>query len=233
MKKKFRFILSNKLDAKTNMNIDKALANNFKENDLPIFRLYTWENSFTVGLSQDVNQYPKLKEKYKNNCAKRITGGGVLFHGHDLSYSLILPSNDLEGLSVKQSYEKICKFLLKFYKGLGLNACFAKDLDFITLSKSEYCQVGFEAYDILVNGKKIGGNAQKRSKKMIFQHGSIPIEKVNTDTKIGNTLKDFQINIGYNEAIEKIKDAFEKSFDTKLEDSELTFEEKEILKNLE
>ncbi len=28
----------------------------------------------------------------------------------------------------------------------------------------------------LVNSKKIGGNAQKRTRKLIFQHGSIPLK---------------------------------------------------------
>ena len=41
---------------------------------------------------------------------KRITGGGVLFHGHDISYSLLLSNDEFTGLSVKQSYEKICQF---------------------------------------------------------------------------------------------------------------------------
>ncbi len=220
MKEKFRFILSQNLSARENMAIDKVLVDNFKKGDIPVFRLYTWEKSFTLGISQNIEDYLELKEKYHNNYAKRITGGGVLFHGHDLSYSLILPSDNFENLSVKQSYEKICQFLLSFYKNLGLDVCFAKDDENITLSKSPYCQVGFEAYDILVEGEKIGGNAQRRKKGLIFQHGSIPIKKIKKDDMLGNTLVDFGINISYDEAIEKVKQAFENTFDAKLEDLE-------------
>jgi len=32
-----------------------------------------------------------------------------------------------------------------------------------------------ESFDIIVNGRKIGGNAQRRLKRVVFQHGSIPI----------------------------------------------------------
>ncbi len=227
MEKTFRFILSPKLSAKENMAIDKVLIDNFTKGDMPIFRLYTWEKSFTLGVSQKIEEYLSLKEKYEDNYSKRITGGGVLFHGHDLSYSLLLPDDDFKNLSVKQSYEKICQFLLYFYKNLGLNVCFAKDDENILLSKSPYCQVGFEAYDILVNGKKIGGNAQKRKKHLIFQHGSIPIEKIEQNEMIGNTLRDFGIKISYNEAIEKVKMAFENSFNIRLETSDLTKKEKE------
>ncbi len=217
MKKTFRFILSQNLSAKENMNIDKTLVDNFKKGDMPIFRLYTWKKSFTLGISQNIEDYLELKKEYNDNYAKRITGGGVLFHGHDLSYSLLLPNNDFEDLSVKQSYEKICQFLLAFYKSLGLKACFAKDDENIVLSKSPYCQVGFEAYDILVEGKKIGGNAQRRKKNLIFQHGSIPIKKIEHNDLFGNSLTDFGINISYDEAIDKIKQAFENTFDAKLE----------------
>lgn len=214
---KVRLILSSKQNAKKNMQIDKFLASSFKEADLPIFRLYTWSDSFTVGVSQKCEDYLHLKEKYNDNCAKRITGGGVLFHGNDISYSLILPSNIYEDLSIKKSYEKNCQFLLKFYEILGLKANFVKDLDNIELSKNEFCQLGFEAYDILISNKKIGGNAQKRTKKMIFQHGSIPIKKVRLNENMGTSLEELGINISYDAAISKLIEAFEESFNTKLE----------------
>ncbi|RXJ83598.1 lipoate--protein ligase family protein [Arcobacter sp. CECT 8985] len=225
----FKLILTDKENAKFNMQMDKILANSFKEDDLPILRLYSWKDSFTVGLSQKCEDYPLYIKEYKNNCAKRITGGGILFHGHDLSYSLILPSSYMDGLSVKQSYEQICQFLITFYKQLGLNACFAKDSKNVTLSKSEFCQVGFEAYDILVNDIKIGGNAQKRSKKMIFQHGSIPIKTTKKDIKIGSSLEDFSIHLSFDEARQKVIEAFKKAFNVKFEQSDLTKEQKEKL----
>lgn len=230
--KDFRLILSSCSDAKTNMSIDKALAKAYKSGDLPILRLYTWENSFTVGLSQNTDEYSLYKKQYNNNCAKRITGGGVLFHGHDISYSLVLPSEYFSHLNVKQSYEKICQFLLTFYNDLGLEACFAKDSKEITLSKNEFCQVGFEAYDILVNGTKIGGNAQKRSKKMIFQHGSVPVKKTTNDIKLGASLEDFNINLSFKEIESKLIDSFKKSFNINFKQSQLTELEKIELNNI-
>ena len=230
--KQFRLILTPKYDAKTNMAIDSVLASSFNEIDRPILRFYTWEDSFTLGLSQKFENYNELKERYNNNCAKRITGGGVLFHGHDISYSLVLPSSWFKDLSVKQSYEEICQFLLFFYRDLGLETCFAKDLEEIVLSKSEFCQVGFEAYDIIVNNKKIGGNAQKRSKRMIFQHGSIPLLKTKKDNKFGASLEDFEINLSFKEVENKLIEAFEKSFNTKLILSELNKKEKENLNKI-
>lgn len=222
----FRFITTHNLSAQQNMAIDKTLIHTFNTTLQPIFRLYTWEKSFTVGVSQDCEEYSNLYPTYHHNCAKRMTGGGVLFHGHDLSYSLIVPTSYLEGLSVKGSYEVICSFLLNFYNSLNLQASFAKDIEAITLSKSQFCQVGFEAYDIIVNGLKIGGNAQKRSKKFIFQHGSIPIEPTLKQLEVGHSLTDVNIHLTYEEAIQRVSKAFEQSFDITLCNSDLNEDEK-------
>lgn len=231
----FRVILTEQKTAQENMAIDDALLSSYKNGDKPILRLYTWDKSYTVGISQHPLDYP-FKDDYNGNYAKRVTGGGVLFHGHDLSYSLVIPVDLLQGFNIKESYEKICMFILDFYRKLGLNVCYAKDDERVNLSKSEFCQVGFEAYDILVNGKKIGGNAQRRTKKAIFQHGSIPITNVNNsntfDNKIGLSLEDIEKNISFDEAKELLVKAFADTFNVELEFSGLTNEENEKLEKL-
>lgn len=232
-KKTFRLIVSNQGSSKENMATDESLLKNYENNDLPILRLYTWDNdSLTIGISQNIESYDFL-ENQKEKVAKRITGGGILFHGHDISYSLIIPTDILSTLSIKKSYEYICQFLLNFYKNLGLDVCYAKDNEKIQLSKSEFCQVGFEAYDILVNGKKIGGNAQRRTKKAIFQHGSIPLvatKSNNFDERYGISLEDIEIKLDSKDAINQVIEAFRTTFNVMLKEEKL--KNKEIdLKN--
>jgi len=230
----YRLVLTPSFSAEKNMAIDKAFVKAYKKDEKPILRLYTWQESFTIGAGQKIGNYSNYLSQYDNNYSKRITGGGVLFHGHDLSYSLILPSSQFQGISVKQSYERICQFLITFYKNLGLNAKFAKDSYNIKLSKSEFCQIGYEAYDILVNNIKIGGNAQKRTKNIIFQHGSIPIKKTKNDKEFGSSLEELGIIISFEEAKEKLIQAFEQSFNTTLKQSAFTETEcEELYKILE
>jgi len=228
----FRLLISYNNSAKVNSNIDNALFKNFKINNLPILRIYSWQNSITFGAGQNPQEYQNLIKEYKNNYSKRITGGGVLFHGHDISYSLIVPAKLIDNKNVKETYELICKFVINFYKDLGLKASFAKDIKEIVLSKSPFCQVGFEAYDIIINGQKIGGNAQKRAKNIIFQHGSIPTKNVKNDEKYGVSLESFGINLNFEEAMQKLKVAFEKTFDTKLINSQLSEDELKIYNDL-
>jgi len=204
----FKFIDSPKLSAKANMDFDKSLVENF--DGTPIFRLYSWEkNSFTIGRFQKLEEIQNIS-KYGTNYARRMTGGGLLLHGFDISYSIVIPTNILKNKSVKESYEYICSFIINFYKKLDLDVEYAKNIN-KELSKSFFCQEGFEAYDMICHGKKIGGNAQKRTKNLIFQHGSIPIKNDNREFS-GHSLNEFGINLSEKKAKELLKQSFIESF---------------------
>ncbi|HIP45550.1 MAG TPA: lipoate--protein ligase family protein [Sulfurospirillum arcachonense] len=195
----WKFIDTHELCARENMEFDKSLL----ELGEPTFRLYTWkENSFTLGRSQKKENV----EKFGNDWARRETGGGLLLHGCDISYSITIPTKLLGNKNVKESYEYLCSFLLHFYKKLGLHVEYAKDIN-LELNKSFFCQEGFEPYDIICDGKKIGGNAQRRTKTTILQHGSIPL-KIDTREHAGYSLEEFGVNL----SPKKIKDLLRQSF---------------------
>jgi len=201
-----------RLGAQENMRIDRKLFEGFAASDLPILRIYRWKPSFTYGVSQkseNLQSFENLKQ-FGDNHAARMTGGGILFHGNDISYSLVIPTAYVKNLSVKESYEVICSFLLEFYKALGLDPVYAKERGDVTLCYSVYCQEGFEPYDILIDGKKVGGNAQRRSKEMIFQHGSISID--NAGYGMGHSLEDLGISISFKEAQELLVKSFAQCF---------------------
>lgn len=229
---KFRLIITQNLSSSINSNIDKALFKAFKNGSMPILRLYSWEDCVTLGAGQKLDDYEKLQTSYNNNISKRLTGGGVLFHGHDISYTILVNPNMIENKDVKETYFLICQFLLKFYENLGLNADFAKDNKDIVLSKSPFCQVGFEAYDIIIDNKKIGGNAQKRAKNCILQHGSIPLYTKQKDEFFGNSLEDFGIKLSFEEAKDRLIEAFKTTFNVEFLEDKLNKEELEILDSL-
>ncbi len=198
----WRFIDTPTLTARENMEFDKSLL----ECGEPVFRLYTWEKSaFTLGRSQKIED----TELFSEDWARRETGGGLLLHGYDISYSITIPTQLLGDKSVKESYEYLCSFLLHFYRKLGLHVEYAKDLD-INLEKSFFCQEGFEPYDMICNGKKLGGNAQRRTKKTTLQHGSIPLKKDSREFS-GYSLEELGIELSIKETKKLLKESFMKS----------------------
>ncbi len=163
------------------MALDEKIFSRYLEDGIPVFRVYRWRApSFTYGISQSPEQEINLKACLKDNIeiAKRMTGGGILFHNDEITYSFVCSKDDIgEPKELFVSYRNICAFLINFYRSLGLQASFAlleesfKDRSL----PSKLCSASYEKYDIVINGKKIGGNAQKRKRQVIFQHGSIPL----------------------------------------------------------
>lgn len=181
--RQFRFIQSGFADAATNMAVDEALFLSFKEGVSPLtLRLYGWRPAaFSLGCSQHTTALLDLGACRSRGLGfvRRPTGGGVLFHAEELTYSVVCASSDINtGRGVKESYYLIASFLIEAYRSLGITARFAKDTrDYFGPAHAiaDFCAARKEPYDILVDGKKLGGNAQRRRKNVILQHGSIPI----------------------------------------------------------
>lgn len=176
--KAWRLIENGVGSAGWNMSVDEALLSSFEEGDLPILRLYRWEDALSLGrFSQVSTSLDSSKvEEAKLACVRRMTGGGVLLHGKDLCYTLIVPRTFLRDKGVKQSYRYLCSFLIHLYKRLGYDASFAIENE-QQLHRNEVCLAGKEAFDIVIEGKKIGGNAQRYSRCVLMQQGSIPVQR--------------------------------------------------------
>jgi lipoate-protein ligase A len=224
---RWRFLDSGTKTAQCNMAIDEALLNNFKEGDMPIIRLYGWEYSLSFGRYSTVSKSLNMHKIQSENisCVRRISGGGILHHGGDLSYTLIIPRDRLKGTGVKESYHHLCAFLILLYKKMGLTANFSCDLQLEEI-RSDICLAGREAYDIVIQEKKMGGNAQRYTRHALFQHGSIPM-RINdrfveslflVDAGIDKmaTLEQFGISISYEELAQLVREAFCETFDVTL-----------------
>jgi len=162
------------------MALDEKIFKRYLIDGVGVLRLYRWSApSFTYGFSQRAEDELNLKQCLSDGVqvSGRITGGGVLFHHDEITYSFVCDKSDVnekEGELV--SYSGICLFLVRFYESLGLKASFACNSEAFQALRSHhgFCSASREKYDILINGRKIGGNAQKRKREVMFQHGSIP-----------------------------------------------------------
>ena len=164
------------------MAVDEALLRHFDPaHSLPVLRLYGWEPpAFSLGRFQKGEEALDLERCRAAGVAvvRRITGGGMIYHAEELTYAVVCaPAQIPGGRGVKESFRTLTRFLLHFYAGLGLGASWARERHPAEGlgRRTPLCFAGREEYDILVDGRKIGGNAQRRLKDVIFQHGSIPL----------------------------------------------------------
>lgn len=168
------------------MAIDEALLRSFNPDaSPPVLRLYGWNPpTLSLGRFQKAAAVLDLERCRAEGVAvvRRVTGGGVIFHGEELTYALVCaPEQIPPTTSIKDSFRVLTGFLLAFYHRLGLEAAYAADVapEGTRLgAHTAFCFAGQESFDILAHGRKLGGNAQRRRKGVIFQHGSIPLHNL-------------------------------------------------------
>lgn len=188
----WRLIDTGPLDGAFNMAIDEALLDTFDPGkSTPVLRLYGWSPpALSLGRFQDAGKVLDLTRCKAGGVpvVRRITGGGVIYHADELTYAIVCgPQHLPEKTTIKESFRFLTGFLLSFYRELGIPAVYAADVpgNMSRLGKpTPLCFAGRESYDIQVDGRKIGGNAQRRLRKAIFQHGSIPLRD-RVETGIG------------------------------------------------
>lgn len=168
MEKTWRLLLSGEANAATNMATDEAILRQVTAGESPsTLRFYSWSPSaVSIGYFQGIEQEVALDVCRSKNVAviRRLTGGGAVYHDRrgEVTYSLMLSEEYARQTGIPKkiltSYQVLCAGLVQGLKLLGLNAAF------------------HPVNDILVNGKKISGNAQTRRFGGILQHGTVLCE---------------------------------------------------------
>lgn len=219
--------------AQWNMAVDEALLNSYGVDDLPILRLYGWESSLSLGRYSSFEGALNKKriDAEAMPYVRRMSGGGVLVHGTDVSYTLIIPRTALGNTGIDACYHYLCGFLIRFYEKLGLNPQFASRLSLQT-GKSESCLAGTEVYDIMINGEKMGGNAQRYKRNAFLQHGTVPMHLepsrfnplfvIDSGLQRATSLKRLGICMDYEQLGCLLKEAFSETFNVALVPDTLT-----------
>jgi lipoate-protein ligase A len=245
---KWRFINSDNNSGPENMALDDALLQSFDfQSSRPLLRFYGWSPpALSLGRFQkagEVLDFDRCRTKGVP-VVRRITGGGVIYHADELTYSIVCAPHQIpESISIKDSFRVLTGFLLEFYRNLGLNAAYALDSRVKGEKfgeRTDFCFAGKETFDILINGRKIGGNAQRRMKQIIFQHGSIPLIGRLEDAiqflrlrpscldECVTSLSEAGIEADSELLRKKLKEAFCSYFSAKLMDEPLTAAELEL-----
>ena len=118
--------------------------------------LILWQNANTVvvGLNQNTAEEVNREFVEKNGIrvVRRMTGGGAVYHDlGNLNYSFISDVGDKETLSIRRFAEPVCRAL----RAMGVKA---------EISGRN---------DIVIEGRKVSGCAQRIYKKRILHHGTL------------------------------------------------------------
>ena len=165
------FVLdSGACDYALNMALDEALMESAPELNRPVLRFYGWmQPAASFGYSQKISDIERVTAL--RPLVRRPTGGGLVPHDADWTYSVIIPPNhSWYALRASESYERMHRWIQSAFAVLDiateLAPCCRKEI-------LGQCFAGYEKSDVLRFGSKIAGAAQRRTKTGLLIQGSI------------------------------------------------------------
>ena len=176
---KWRILKSGKLNPAENMAIDEAILNGIIQGrPVPTIRFYGWEPAtVSCGYHQSAEKevdFAALKE-FGFGFVRRPTGGRLVLHNEEVTYSVIAPTSGKFSGNVYEIYAEISKVLASGFSMLGIEVDFEKG-EFPSKEQrqvSNPCFSSSSRFELSYKRKKIVGSAQLRKEKAFLQHGSI------------------------------------------------------------
>lgn len=164
------FLDTGKGEPAWNMAVDEALLLAVAKIGKPVLRFYGWtEPAATFGYFQhhaDIAAWTPLRP-----LIRRPTGGGLVPHDADWTYSVIIPpSHPWYELRAVESYLQLHRWVTAALRAANISAELALS------ARKEIpgqCFAGAEQYDVLVGGRKVAGAAQRRAREGLLIQGSI------------------------------------------------------------
>jgi lipoate-protein ligase A len=172
-----------------NMALDIEMLSALDQETCPILHLYDWEGDCaTYGHFIKPEQFLNLEGVNEKglHLAKRPTGGGIVFHMWDFSFSILVPSKcSLFSTNTLQNYGLVNQLVLQVVKDF-LDAqedltLIPEDAPSLDISCERFCMARPTKYDVVLYGKKIAGAAQRQTKQGFLHQGMITLKLPDTD----------------------------------------------------
>lgn len=179
--KEWKLILDKKpLPGSWNMAVDDYLFRSLGEEPQTYLRFYRWQRpTASIGYSQKIRRVIDVEYCQKNgiDIVRRMTGGKLVLHHREVTYSLCSSDSQIFTSTLRDSYRLISEALMRGFEKMGLKPCLA-DAPPDSYVKGSLPCFSYPARDeIEVQRKKIVGSAQRRTGSKFIQHGSIPLEE--------------------------------------------------------
>jgi len=156
--------------ADRNMALDEALLEFAAQLGKPVSRFYGWtERAASFGYAQKFGEVARLT--LLRPLVRRPTGGGLVPHDADWTYSLVFPPGHWWYASrATESYQRVHEWIRDAFARFNIMTELApsrrKELP-------GQCFVGAERCDLLWRGRKIAGAAQRRNRQGLLIQGSV------------------------------------------------------------
>ena len=143
----------------------------------PCLRLYAWDRpTLSLGYFQSLDEIPpEARQRYA--VVRRTTGGGAILHHREVTYSVAVRRDCLDGTEL---YDRANRALLLALSGLGAAVEIRGPQREDRAQRGPFfCFARAGATDIIApscDQAKLAGSAQRRWHQAVLQHGSVLLE---------------------------------------------------------
>ncbi|WP_166828565.1 lipoate--protein ligase family protein [Thalassoroseus pseudoceratinae] len=159
-----------------NMALDEALLEAALAEEFVVSRWYRWsEPTLSLGYFQSPDD-PLIDTRFRDlQKVRRLSGGGAILHDREWTYSCVIPPSHPQSETPLQVYHQAHDAIISVLKRHGVPAALRGEfLD--ALEGNFLCFQRGDSRDIVCDGKKILGSAQRRRRGAVLQHGSLIVE---------------------------------------------------------
>ena len=162
-----------------NMALDEALLESAVHRGDCTVRIYRWkEPTVSLGYFQREGEIDPESPWANLPWVKRLSGGGAILHHHEWTYCCAVPAGHPAIREPYRLYEAVHRKIIELLQTFGIEATLRGEVDQPQAdqpgqSRPFLCFSRGDSRDILLDGHKIVGSAQRRRKGAVLQHGSI------------------------------------------------------------
>jgi lipoate-protein ligase A len=144
--------------------------------DLPVLRVFLWAQPWISAGFFIPRESARMFRPDLPFC-RRWTGGGVVVHEGDFTFSLVVPRHESWALMrPSDTYLFLHEAIARALRQAGVEADLAEED-----TGQEQCFIAPVRNDVLANGRKIAGGAQRRTKRGLLHQGSIQGAPISRD----------------------------------------------------
>jgi len=174
-----RIVVHGDVDGALNMAVDDVLLDGLAPGYPYTLRLYGWKvPTVSLGYAQRWREGFDTTAPGASACSlvRRRTGGRAVMHAHELTYAIAGPAmtGPFEG-GVQSTYRRIAAGLLQGLSRLGLTVQLERSSGRRPPGEPGACFASRARHELVADGRKLIGSAQRRTQRRVLQHGSLPL----------------------------------------------------------
>jgi len=159
-----------------NMAADEFLLLRALDTGQPAVRIYSWDTpTVSLGYFQNAEDFHRSGRFRGLPAVRRLSGGGAILHDQEITYSFAVPAGFTAAPDFARLYEAAHSGIRHVLQNYGV-AVLPRGMTRTAPREPFLCFSRGDRNDLILQGVKVAGSAQRRRRGAVLQHGSVLLD---------------------------------------------------------